>query len=168
MAFGWVVCAIFIKLIFRTDIPTAMIISACLTPTDPVLAASVLANSHFSTRVPKRIRDLLSAESGCNDGVSFPFLYIGLSILTRSTVGGIIKKWVLITILYQCLLGTILGLAIGHFFNIVYTFSHKREMVRKFLLQGASWRRFVECNLGSVSTSLLRAPIFLPPFKNSH
>jgi NhaP-type Na+/H+ or K+/H+ antiporter len=129
MAFGWVVCAAFIMLIFRTDVPTAIIISACLTPTDPVLAASVLANSQFSTRVPKRIRDLLSAESGCNDGVSFPFLYIGLSILTRSTVEGIIKKWFVITILYQCVFGTLLGLAIGHFFNIVYHFSHTREMM---------------------------------------
>lgn len=131
MAVGWIVCAVIIKFLFQTDIPTALTISACLTPTDPVLAASILANSQFSTRVPKRIRDLLSAESGCNDGVSFPFLYVGLSIITRSTKTGMIKKWFLITILYQCLLGTILGLAIGHFFNRVYRFSHKREMMGK-------------------------------------
>lgn len=126
---GWAVCAVFIALIFKTDIPTALIISACLTPTDPVLAASVLANSQFSMRIPKRIRDLLSAESGCNDGVSFPFLYVGLSILTRSTTEGMIKKWFLITILYQCVLGVLLGLFIGHFFNRIFVFSHKHEMM---------------------------------------
>jgi NhaP-type Na+/H+ or K+/H+ antiporter len=129
MLFGWIVCAAIVALIFGTDIPTAIIISACLTPTDPVLAASVLGNSQFSLRVPIRIRRLLSAESGCNDGVSFPFLYVGLSILTRSTVGGIVKKWFLITILYQCVLGILLGLLIGHFFNLVFVFSHKREMM---------------------------------------
>ncbi|KAF1950914.1 Sodium/hydrogen exchanger [Byssothecium circinans] len=129
MTFGWLVCGMLIMIIFETDIATALIISACLTPTDPVLAASVLSNSQFSTRVPKRIRDLLSAESGCNDGVSFPFLYIGLCVLTKSTVGGIIKKWFVITILYQCVLGTILGLAIGHVFNRIYKFSHKHEMM---------------------------------------
>ena len=129
MTFGWIVCAVFVVFVFRTDVPTASIIAACLTPTDPVLAASILANSQFSTRIPKRVRDLLSAESGCNDGVSFPFIYIGLSILTRSTTAGIVKKWFLVTILYQCVLGTIIGLAIGRFFNLVYKYSHKREMM---------------------------------------
>ncbi|KAF2003676.1 ORMDL-domain-containing protein [Amniculicola lignicola CBS 123094] len=129
MSYGWIVCAIFIKLMFETDIPTAMIISACLTPTDPVLAASVLSNSQFSTRVPKRIRDLLSAESGCNDGVSFPFVYIGIFILNNSTIGETIKSWVLLTILYQCVLGILIGLAVGHLFNRIYVFSHKHEFM---------------------------------------
>ncbi|KAF2706455.1 Na/H antiporter-like protein [Pleomassaria siparia CBS 279.74] len=129
MTVGWVVCAAFIGIMFDTDIATALIISACLTPTDPVLAASVLANSQFSTRVPKRIRDLLSAESGCNDGVSFPFLYVGLSILTRSTVAGAVQKWFFITILYQCVLGTLIGLVIGYVGNRIYTFSNRREMI---------------------------------------
>ncbi|KAJ4359645.1 uncharacterized protein N0V89_000200 [Didymosphaeria variabile] len=129
MTFGWIVCAAFIVILFETDIATGLVISACLTPTDPVLAASVLSNSQFSTRVPKRVRDLLSAESGVNDGVSFPFLYLGLSIIARTTVSGILKKWVLITILYQCAFGTILGLAIGFTFNKVFTYSYKREFM---------------------------------------
>ena len=118
-------------LIFKVDIATAFTISACLTPTDPVLAASVLSNSQFSTRVPKRIRDLLSAESGCNDGVSFPFLFLGLSLLTKSTAGGVLKEWFLVTVLYQCTVGVILGLALGHAFNWLYRFSHKRDMMGK-------------------------------------
>lgn len=129
MTAGWLICAGFIMLIFKTDIATAFTISACLTPTDPVLAASVLSNSQFSTRVPRRIRDLLSAESGCNDGVSFPFLFLGLSLLTKSTAGGVFKKWFLITILYQCIVGVILGIIIGHVFNWLYKFSHKRQMI---------------------------------------
>ncbi|KAF1940332.1 ORMDL-domain-containing protein [Clathrospora elynae] len=127
MIFGWLVCAVLIMMLFRTDVQTAITISACLTPTDPVLAASVLSNSQFSTRVPKRIRDLLSAESGCNDGVSFPFLYLGLSLILKNTVGGVFKKWFLITVLYQCVVGIILGIVLGHIFNQLYKFSHKRE-----------------------------------------
>lgn len=72
MAFGWLVCSLFAYLLFQTDLATALTIAACLTPTDPVLAASILSNSQFSERVPKRIKDMLSCESGCNDGVSFP------------------------------------------------------------------------------------------------
>ncbi|KAH7083042.1 Cation/H+ exchanger [Paraphoma chrysanthemicola] len=129
MTTGWLICAVFIKFLFNTDIGTALTISACLTPTDPVLAASVLSNSQFSTRVPKRIRDLLSAESGCNDGVSFPFLFFGLSLLTKSTAGGVFKKWFLVTILYQCVVGILLGIFLGFAFNWLYKFSHSREMM---------------------------------------
>ncbi|CAA9962742.1 Na antiporter 2 [Pyrenophora teres f. maculata] len=127
MTFGWLICAMFIMFLFQTDFQTAMTIAACLTPTDPVLAASVLSNSQFSTRVPKRIRDLLSAESGCNDGISFPFLYIGLSLLLKSTAIGVLKKWFFITVLYQCVVGVLLGIALGHIFNALYRFSHGRE-----------------------------------------
>lgn len=129
MAFSWLVCAVFIRWLFRTDVPTALIISACLTPTDPVLAASVLSNSQFSERVPARIRHLLSAESGCNDGTSFPFLYVGLSVFTSATVASSIKKWVLITLLWQCAFGIVLGLTIGHAANRVLRFSDKRGMI---------------------------------------
>jgi NhaP-type Na+/H+ or K+/H+ antiporter len=129
MTFGWLIGAMFIKLIFDTDFASALTISACLTPTDPVLAASVLSNSQFSTRVPKRIRDLLSAESGVNDGVSFPFLFFGLNILTKASKGEIFKEWFLITVLYQCTVGIILGLVVGHVFNWLYHISHKREMM---------------------------------------
>ncbi|KAL6158973.1 hypothetical protein ACJQWK_03557 [Exserohilum turcicum] len=127
MTFGWLICAFFITFIFQTDFVTAMTIAACLTPTDPVLAASVLSNSQFSTRVPKRIRDLLSAESGCNDGVSFPFLYIGLSLLLKNTAGSVLKKWFLVTVLYQCVVGVIVGIVLGHVFNMLYRISHARE-----------------------------------------
>jgi NhaP-type Na+/H+ or K+/H+ antiporter len=129
MTFGWLICAAFIIVLFKTDIATGLVISACLTPTDPVLAASVLSNSQFSTRVPKRVRDLLSAESGVNDGVSFPFLYLGLSIITRSTALGMFKKWILITVLYQCAFGIVLGVVIGFTFNKIFVFSHKRELM---------------------------------------
>ncbi len=127
MTFGWLICGMFVMFMFQTDFPTALTISACLTPTDPVLAASVLSNSQFSTRVPKRIRDYLSAESGCNDGVSFPFLYLGLSLLMKNTVGGVLKKWFLVTVLYQCVVGVLLGIGLGYLFNALYRFSHKRE-----------------------------------------
>ncbi|KZM28478.1 uncharacterized protein EKO05_0005949 [Ascochyta rabiei] len=129
MTFGWLVGALFIMLIFNTDFASALTISACLTPTDPVLAASVLSNSQFSTRVPKRIRDLLSAESGVNDGVSFPFLFLGLNILTKASRGDILKEWFLITVLYQCTVGVIVGIVLGHAFNSLFHISHKREMM---------------------------------------
>lgn len=129
MIYGWLACALFLHLMFRIGFPTASVIAACLTPTDPVLAASVLENSQFAERVPGHVRHLLSAESGCNDGVSFPFLYLGLSILLRATFGATAKKWFVITILYQCCLGVLIGAVIGFAFNRILRWSDSKSMV---------------------------------------
>jgi NhaP-type Na+/H+ or K+/H+ antiporter len=129
MIFGWLACALFLHLLLRVGLPTALVIAACLTPTDPVLAASVLSNSQFSDRVPLRIRRLLGAESGCNDGVSFPFLYLGLSMLTRATLGATLKEWFLITILWQCVLGTLVGTIVGHAFHRLLRWSYSKSMI---------------------------------------
>ena len=111
------------------DWPTALVVAACLTPTDPVLASSILSNSQFSDRVPKRIKDMLSAESGCNDGISFPFLFIGLALHQNATIGDAIKEWFLITILWQCVFGTFIGISVGMTFNRVLRFSEKRGFI---------------------------------------
>ncbi|KAF2149885.1 Sodium/hydrogen exchanger [Myriangium duriaei CBS 260.36] len=126
MTFGWIACAVIVYFLFQTNIPTALVISACLTPTDPVLSASILSNSQFSSRVPSRIRNMLAAESGCNDGVSFPFLYVGLYALLNNNFGDAAKDYFLITILWQCVFGTLVGLIIGTVFNYALRFSEKR------------------------------------------
>lgn len=72
---------------------------------------------------------MLAAESACNDGVSFPFLYVGLVIFTQTSTASSIKEWFLITVLYQCTLGIILGLALGNVANRVLRFSTKRNWI---------------------------------------
>lgn len=124
MSFSWLVTALFVYGVLGTKFSTALIISACLAPTDPVLAASVLNASKFSGRVPTRLRHMLSAESGSNDGVSFPFLYVGLFAIIEPTAGSAIKEWLLDTILWKCLLGTIIGLIIGVGANRLLRFAY--------------------------------------------
>lgn len=127
MIFSWLITALFVYLLLQTDFRTALVISACLAPTDPVLSASILANSHFAKRVPRRLRHMLSAESGCNDGVSFPLIYIGLYALLEPSFSSAFKEWVLSTILWKCLLGGLLGLVIGHFANRTLRFSEANK-----------------------------------------
>ena len=129
MTVGWLICAGFVKWLFHTTFPTALVVAACLTPTDPVLAASILSNSQFSDRVPKRLKDMLSAESGCNDGISFPFLYVGLELLKEAKTSEALKEWFLITILWQCVFGTTAGLIIGTAFNKILRFSDSRGYI---------------------------------------
>lgn len=129
MTFGWLICALFVYLLFKTDVRTAFVVAACLTPTDPVLAASIIGNSQFSNRVPKRIKHMIAAESGCNDGISFPFLFIGLFALMESTNADVAKQWFLMTILWQCLFGIFIGMVIGIVSNKILRFSATRKYI---------------------------------------
>lgn len=129
MTFSWLITGLFVWAVLKTKFTTALIVSACLAPTDPVLAASVLAESRFSHRVPRRLRHLLSAESGCNDGVSFPFLYIGLLFLIEPSNAMAAQEWVLGTVLWQCALGLLIGLFAGHCFNRTLRFAERWDYV---------------------------------------
>ena len=129
MAFSWAITACFVKGVLGVKWTTALVVSACLAPTDPVLAAAVLAESKFSNRVPRRLKNLLSAESGCNDGVSFPFLYAGVYILIEETKLEALKEWVLGTVLWECTLGLVIGLVVGHFSNRALRFAQKWDYI---------------------------------------
>lgn len=82
---------------------SSLAIAACLTPTDPILAAAVVGGKYADKHVPAHIRHLLAAESGCNDGAAFPFLYMALYlIIHKPDTGKAIKEWFLI--LWLCTL----------------------------------------------------------------
>lgn len=126
MIYGWVVSAAIIKAVLELKWSTSFVIAATLTPTDPVLSASVLGEAKFSTRVPKRIRHILAAESGCNDGTAFPFLYAALFFVTQKDWADWSKMFFLDVILWQCSLGIVVGAVIGLSANKALRFSEIR------------------------------------------
>jgi len=78
------------------DFLSSLAVAACLTPTDPILAAAVVGGKYADKHVPAHLRHLLAAESGCNDGAAYPFLYIALYLLLDSTSGRAIEDWFLL------------------------------------------------------------------------
>ncbi|KAK9769128.1 putative CPA1 family monovalent cation:H+ antiporter [Seiridium cardinale] len=126
MIFGWLASTVILKLVIGVQWSTAFIIAATLTPTDPVLSASVLGEAKFSTRIPKRIRYILGAESGCNDGTAYPFLYAAVFAVIESSKAEWSKMFFLETILWQCVFGIFVGAVIGLGANKALRFSEAR------------------------------------------
>lgn len=94
---------------------SALVISACLTPTDPILASAIVGGKFAENNVPENIRFLLQAESAANDGLAYPFLSISLYLtLERSSLVAV-GKWVLVGCLckfrYKVLLTTMSNLS---------------------------------------------------------
>ncbi|KAG9322059.1 hypothetical protein KVV02_006674 [Mortierella alpina] len=102
-----------LELSFLTKPVEAMVLAACVTPTDPVLSNSVVKGRFAEKHVPPRLRYLLSAESGINDGMGLPFLFLGLYLMREKSVGTAFGKWFYMVWAYQILLSIVLGGLIG-------------------------------------------------------
>lgn len=63
----------------------ALVLGAALSPTDPVLASGIVTGELAERDIPDRDRQVLSLESGANDGLAMPFLTVALALaLSRS------------------------------------------------------------------------------------
>jgi sodium/hydrogen antiporter len=132
MTFGWLITSLFVWWMFGNELNwlDSLCVAACVTATDPVLASSVVGKGKFAKRVPKHLRDLLSAESGCNDGMAFPFIYLALYLIRyRPDAGQVSLHWFCITILYECIFGAIYGVAIGYAARRAIRYAHDRDLV---------------------------------------
>ncbi|KAK7044881.1 Na-H-exchanger domain-containing protein [Favolaschia claudopus] len=130
MIWGWAVSAAFIfALIPNLNFVPCLAVAACLTPTDPILAAAIVGGKFADKHVPAHIRHLLAAESGCNDGAAFPFLYIALYFMIDTSAKSAIRDWFLILWLYQVVLGVIIGSLIGFSFRYMMKFSERHSLI---------------------------------------
>jgi sodium/hydrogen antiporter len=132
MTFGWLVTSLFIWAVFHEHANwlDCLCMAACVTATDPVLASSVVGKGKFAKRVPKHLRDLLSAESGCNDGMAFPFIYLAIYIIRyQHHPDEVALHWFCYTILYECIFGAVYGVAVGYIARRLIRFAHERDYI---------------------------------------
>jgi sodium/hydrogen antiporter len=83
---------------------SSLAIAACLTPTDPILAAAIVGGKYADKHVPAHLRHMLAAESASNDSVAYVFLFFALYFTLDRTTSGAIKDWLLILWLCACAL----------------------------------------------------------------
>ncbi|KAI9718095.1 MAG: hypothetical protein M1812_004353 [Candelaria pacifica] len=131
MTFGWLITSLFIWwMIEPLTWLESLCVAACVTATDPVLASSVVGKGKFAKRVPKHLRDLLSAESGCNDGMAFPFIYLALYLIHyRPHANEVIYNWACLTILYECVFGALYGFLIGYAGRHAIRWAESRNLI---------------------------------------
>lgn len=64
---------------------SAWLLGAALAPTDPVLASSVVSGEPAREDLPLHVRVLISLESGANDGLAFPLVFVGIVAVTGTS-----------------------------------------------------------------------------------
>ncbi len=91
----------------------AILLGAVLAPTDPVLAADVqVGRPHEGEEHP--VRFTLTTEAGLNDGLAFPFVYLGLIIAAEGVNPSLwALDWLIKDVFYQIAVGGVMGWAGG-------------------------------------------------------
>lgn len=90
----------------------ALVIGAAVTPTDPVLAHSIVSSKLAQRALPSRLRQTLTAESGANDGLGLPVLMLPVLLLLHPPQQAV-TDWLIFVLAKEVLGGLALGLVVG-------------------------------------------------------
>ncbi|KAL5485191.1 hypothetical protein ACEPAI_7833 [Sanghuangporus weigelae] len=132
MAFGWFVVAGVMKGLFPAlNFVSSLVIAACLTPTDPVLAVAIIGGRFARKHIPVHLSHLLIAESASNDDLAYPFLSISIYFATESSTRVAFGKFFLIGCLYQVILVTVLGVVLGIIFSRLMRYAYRKGLADK-------------------------------------
>jgi NhaP-type Na+/H+ or K+/H+ antiporter len=107
----WALSGLVLGLFFDLPFDMAMLIGAIVTPTDPVIASSIVSGRFAERHVPHRVRQVLAFESGGNDGIALAFVLLPMLLLERG--GAAWGEWILEVLLYKVVVGGALGAALG-------------------------------------------------------
>lgn len=112
----------------------AMLIGAAVTPTDPVVASSIVTGKFAESRISKRIRHFISMESGANDGLALPFVLLAIFFLEHSHE--ILQKWIFDAVLYEVGIGLLVGLSIGTIAGYLLKIAEDKKIIEQINFLG--------------------------------
>lgn len=123
MIIMWLVTSLLVwGLMPDIDFVMAIAIGSCVTPTDPVLSNSIVKGKFADKNIPPPLQKIIIAESGANDGLGYPFLFLGLYLLKYAGDGGLgqhggvghaFALWFYDTWAYVIILSIVYGALIG-------------------------------------------------------
>jgi len=88
MTIMWVVTSLLVfAFVPHISFLQALAVGACVTPTDPVLSNSIVKGKFADANIPKELQKIIVAESGANDGLGYPFLFLPLYLIQHAGLG---------------------------------------------------------------------------------
>jgi len=118
--------AAFGVLVMDLSLGASVLLGAILAPTDPVLASDVqVANPGDRDR----LRFGLTGEGALNDGTAFPFVMLGLGLLSLHELGASWWRWWTLDVIWAVVgglvIGYVLGMLVGR--SVLYLRTRHRE-----------------------------------------
>ena len=89
MCFMWITTSLLVwAMVPNFTFLHALAVGACVTPTDPVLSNTIVKGKFADKNIPKELQKIIIAESGANDGLGYPFLFLPLYLIKFIGHGG--------------------------------------------------------------------------------
>lgn len=93
------------------SIAECLLLGAIITPTDPVVASTIVSGEKAKKYLPLSIRGTLSFESAANDGLAYPLVILALFLVNSTKFP--IAEWLIQSLLYETLLCIVIAYAVG-------------------------------------------------------
>lgn len=141
----------------------ALAVGACVTPTDPVLSNSIVKGKFADKNIPKELQKIIVAESGANDGLGYPFLFLPLYLIQHIGHGGqaqdgsarnAVGLWFGETWGYTILLSILYGATVGWIAKELLHWAEERKYVDResFLVFAITLALFIVGTVGMVGS----------------
>ncbi|OTA96728.1 hypothetical protein M434DRAFT_67038 [Hypoxylon sp. CO27-5] len=160
----WIITSLLIwALVPNLPFLHALVVGACVTPTDPVLSNVIVKGRFADHNVPKDLQKIIIAESGANDGLGYPFLFFALYLIKYIGDGGIsesggaglaIGLWFGETWGYTIILSVVYGAVLGWIAKELLHFCEERKFVDResFLVFAFSLALFITGTCGMIGS----------------
>jgi NhaP-type Na+/H+ or K+/H+ antiporter len=155
----WTISSVLIWLMVP-DLPFlhALAVAACITPTDPILSNSIVKGKFADKNVPKQLQNIIIAESGANDGLGYPFLFLALYLIKyRDRADGVsmtMGLWFGETWGYTILLSAVYGAAVGWLAKELLHWAEEKKFVDResFLVFAIALALFIVGTCGMIGS----------------
>jgi sodium/hydrogen antiporter len=124
----WLMSGLAIWLALGVPVLTAILIGAAVSPTDPIIASTIVTGRFAERRVPVRLRRIISAESGFNDGLAMPFVMAALLLLGATGAAGP-GEWILVSIIWSVVGALLIGVGVGYLAGQLLRLAEEREAI---------------------------------------
>jgi hypothetical protein len=139
MTVMWIVTSLLVfAFVPHINFLQALAVGACVTPTDPVLSNSIVKGKFADANIPKELQKIVIAESGANDGLGYPFLFLPLYLIMHVGHGGqgsddsvktAIGLWFGETWGYTIILSVVYGATVGWIAKELLHWAEERKYV---------------------------------------
>ncbi len=126
MPLMWAACSLLAYFILGLPFWVSVLLGAVVTPTDPVVASTIVTGGVAERNLPARLRHAISAESGWNDGLALPFVFLPLLVLTPPQEY-VPAHWLVHTVLWESVAGAAIAALIGYLAGTALGWAEARE-----------------------------------------
>ncbi|MBE9127725.1 MULTISPECIES: cation:proton antiporter [unclassified Coleofasciculus] len=130
MPIMWVVSGLLVYWILGIPFWEAMLVGAAITPTDPIVSTSIVTGVVAEDYLPKRIRHIISAESGANDGLAYPLVLLCVLMLERSPTEAL-PHWFVHVVLWEVCGAVLFGVLLGYVAGRLLKWAERKKTIER-------------------------------------